>query len=78
MTETASATKIPPVTTRISSCFVTTASAPSAPPKAREPVSPMKTSAGWALYQRKPRLAPRIAPQKTTSSPLPGMYWMRR
>ena len=38
-----------------------------------EPVSPMKTIAGGALNQRKPRLAPTSAPQKTASSPEPAM-----
>ena len=54
------------------SCLVATATAPSAPPSASEPVSPMKILAGGALYQRKPRPAPIMAPQKTASSPTPG------
>src|ERR1035437_8189192 len=33
---------------------------PMAPPRASEPTSPMKISAGWALYQRKPMEAPTI------------------
>ena len=41
---------------------------PSAPPSASEPTSPMKISAGYELYQRKPRLAPTSAPQKIVSS----------
>jgi hypothetical protein len=36
------------------SCLVATAMAPSAPPSASEPVSPMKTAAGGALYHRNP------------------------
>ena len=49
------------------------ANAPSAPPSAIEPVSPMKTSAGKALYQRKPiappiSAAPRIARSSYVSS----------
>ena len=40
--------------------------------KEKLPVSPMKTSAGGALYHRNPRLAPIIAPQKTVSSPTSG------
>jgi len=50
-----------------------TATVPMAPPSASEPTSPMKTSAGWALYQRKPMLAPTMAPQKMVSSPASGM-----
>ena len=37
-----------------------------------QPVSPMKTDAGGALYQRKPSPAPTSAPQITASSPVPG------
>ena len=37
------------------SCLVATAIAPSMPPSASEPVSPMKIEAGGALNQRKPR-----------------------
>ena len=34
----------------------------------------MKTSAGCALYQRNPRLAPTIEPQKIVTSDTPEMY----
>ena len=44
---------------------------PSAPPTESDPVSPMNTIAGGALYQRNPRLAPTNAPQNTASSPTP-------
>ena len=54
------------------SCLVATAMAPSAPPSASEPVSPMKIMAGGALNHRKPRPAPISAPQTTASSPVPG------
>ena len=54
------------------SCLVTTATAPSAPPIASEPVSPMNTMAGGALNHRKPRPAPISAAQNTASSPTPG------
>ena len=53
------------------SCLVATAIAPSAPPSASEPVSPMKIIAGGALNQRNPRPAPTSAPQITASSPAP-------
>ena len=41
---------------------------PRAPPRAKDPTSPMKSSAGYELYQRKPRPAPTNAPQNTVSS----------
>ena len=49
---------MPPMKSSSSSCLISTATVPMAPPSASEPTSPMKISAGWALYQRKPRLAP--------------------
>ena len=54
------------------SCLTATATAPSAPPSGSEPVSPMKTMAGGALYQRKPRPAPISAARNTASSPVPA------
>ena len=54
------------------SCFAATAMAPSAPPRASEPVSPMKTAAGGALYQRNPSPEPAMAMEITISSPVPG------
>ena len=54
----------PTITSSIS-CLIITATAPSAPPSGSDPTSPMKTSAGWELNQRKPSEAPTIAPQKT-------------
>ena len=50
-----------------------TATVPIAPPSASEPTSPMKISAGCALYQRNPMLAPTMAPQKMVTSPTCGM-----
>jgi hypothetical protein len=73
MTESASSTKTPPMMTSRNSDFSRIATAPSAPPMASEPVSPMKTSAGCALNQRKPSAAPTSAKQKMVSSPEPGM-----
>ena len=43
------------------------------PPSASEPTSPMKISAGCALYQRKPMLAPTMAPQKIVTSLTAGI-----
>ena len=59
---------MPPMKGSRNSCRMMTATVPMAPPSASEPTSPMKTSAGWALYQRKPIEAPTIEPQKTVSS----------
>ena len=42
------------------------------PPRASEPVSPIKILAGGALNHKKPIEAPIIAPQKTATSPTPS------
>ena len=72
ITDNASATKIPPTIAKTNSCLIITLIAPSVPPNASDPVSPIKTMAGGALYQRKPREAPIIAPQSIANSPAPG------
>src|SRR5581483_3874995 len=69
ITESASMTNTPPTIGSSSSCLMRMATVPSAPPSASDPTSPMKMSAGYELYQRKPRLAPTSAPQKTVNSP---------
>src|SRR6266852_833583 len=66
--------KTPPTKNNRISCLMMTAITPSVPPSDNEPTSPMKISAGWALYQRKPNEAPTSAPQNTVSSPTRGMY----
>ena len=48
------------------------------PPMVSEPVSPINTCAGYALYHRKPISAPMKAHMNTTSSSDPGMYMMLR
>jgi hypothetical protein len=73
MTESASTTKIPPIRRSSGSVFVMIAKAASEPPSPIEPVSPMKTCAGKALYQRNPieapiRLAPRMARSRSSMS----------
>ncbi len=78
MTEAASMTNRPPTMPSTSSCLVATAMAPRAPPRASEPVSPMKILAGGALYQRKPVPPPMMAAQKMASSPEPGTWWTPR
>src|SRR6476659_498672 len=72
ITETASSTNSPPTMPSTTSCLVATAMAPSMPPRASEPVSPMKIDAGGALNQRKPSPAPITAPHTTANSPVPG------
>src|SRR5262249_24245546 len=72
ITDTASSTNNPPTIPSTTSCLVATAIAPSMPPSASEPVSPMKTDAGGALNQRKPSPAPITAPHTTASSPVPA------
>ena len=72
ITETVSSTNSPPTMNSTSSCLVMTLTAPRAPPKDNDPVSPMKIFAGGALNQRKPRPPPTRAPQKIASSPAPG------
>src|SRR5262249_9720444 len=71
MTDRASSTHTPPTTARRLSCLARTATLPMAAPRDSDPTSPMNTSAGWELNQRKPRLAPTSAPQKTATSPTP-------
>src|SRR5579859_2059078 len=78
MTESASSTKIPPINGSNSSCLMMIATVPIAPPSASDPTSPIKISAGCALYQRKPRLAPTIAPQKIVNSATCGMICSSR
>src|SRR6266852_1495002 len=68
MTETASMTKTPPTTTSNNSCLQQIATTPIRPPIASEPVSPMKTLAGWQLNQRNPKPAPLSAAQTTVRS----------
>ena len=43
-----------------------------APPSANDPVSPIKTAAGGALYHKNPRPAPISAATNTVISPVPG------
>ena len=44
---------------------VMSATVASAAPRGSAPASPMKTEAGWALYQRKPSRAPATVKQNT-------------
>ena len=63
---------------RSSSFLMRIAHTPIIPPSIRLPVSPMKTWAGKALYQRKPIRAPTKAAMNTAISPLPGIYMIFR
>ena len=58
ITESAATAKIPPIRSSRKIVFVKIANDASAPPSAIEPVSPMNTSAGHALYQRNPIVPP--------------------
>src|SRR5579871_5049522 len=78
ITESASSTKIPPINGSSSSCLIMMATVPMAPPSASEPTSPIKISAGCALYQRNPILEPTMAPQKTVSSATCGIFCSSR
>src|SRR5690348_14526350 len=78
ITDTASNTNRPPMTASTISCLTATATAPSMPPSASEPVSPMKIEAGGALNQRNPSPAPSTAPHSTASSPVPATYLICR
>src|SRR2546427_542266 len=53
ITESASMTNTPPTKNSRISCLMMTATTPSEPPSANEPTSPINTSAGCALYQRR-------------------------
>ena len=56
------------------SCLQIIAIEPNELPRARDPVSPIKTFAGGALNHKKPNAAPINEPQKTDNSPVPGIY----
>ena len=66
ITDSVMATNRPPRMTTSSSVRVVMASPASAPPRAREPVSPMKILAGEAFHHRKPKQAP--MPQAATTA----------
>ena len=69
ITETVSRTNNPPIMAKTISCLTMIATAAKEPPKERDPVSPIKILAGGALYHRKPKQDPTIAPQKIAISP---------
>ena len=61
-------TNRPPSSSSSRSVRVTMARPASAPPRASEPVSPMKILAGGAFHHRKPKQAPITAPATTAAS----------
>ena len=61
ITDIVSITNSPPSTISSSCVLSVIASAPNSPPRASEPVSPMKIRAGAAFHQRNPVTAPIIA-----------------
>ena len=76
ITETVSKTNSPPTIAKTISYFTIIAIAASEPRRESYPVSPIKIFDGGALYQRKPKHDPTIAPQKIESSPTSGIYWI--
>ena len=68
ITDSVSMTNSPPSTTSSSSVRVTMAMPASAPPRASEPVSPMKIFAGLAFHHRKPKQAPIAAAATSATS----------
>ena len=74
ITDIVSNTNKPPIIARTISCLTIIAIAANEPPNESDPVSPIKIFAGGALYQRKPKQAPTIEPQKIESSPTEGIY----
>ena len=77
ITDSASITKMPPIRSSSNSVCrrVMIAMLASAPPNAIEPVSPMNTSAGNALYQRKPIAAPTSAAPMIARSRSVRLRW---
>ena len=63
-----SITNTPPTTASDNSWRVKMAMAAREPPKAREPVSPINTLAGWVLNTKKPRREPIKTKQKIAIS----------
>src|SRR5947209_19270470 len=55
---------------------VVTAIVPIRAPSASDPALPRQMGARGVLDHIKPRVAPITDPQRTASSPVPGMYWM--
>ena len=72
ITDRVSTTNNPPVMASTSSWRVATEIAPNVPPRASDPVSPIKTRAGGALNHKNPSPAPISAPHITARSPVPG------
>ena len=64
--------------TRVNGCCTIKAMAPTSPPNASDPVSPMKTSAGAELYQRNARHAPNKDVHIIVNSPAPSTCSIRR
>ena len=74
ITDTVSKTNKPPIIAKTISCLTIIATAAKDPPNDNDPVSPIKIFAGGALYQRKPKQEPTIAPQNIPISPTSGIY----
>ena len=72
MTDKVSITKTPPININKNSNFPKTASVPKSPPIAKEPVSPIKTSAFGLLNFKNPSKAPATADEIIASSVSPN------
>ena len=71
ITESVSITNKPPTINKTSSCLIDTAMQPRAEPRDNDPVSPIKTAAGGALYHKNPKPLPIRAEENISISPLP-------
>jgi hypothetical protein len=68
ITDSVITTKSPPMMSRSSSVRVRIARPARAPPRPRDPVSPMMIAAGEAFHHRNPKQAPMIAAETTARS----------
>ena len=76
MTLIASIMKIIAITANTISCLTIIAIKAMNEPIESEPMSPIKIWAGYVLNHKKPIPAPIMAPQRTSSSPVPSIYGM--
>lgn len=74
ITERVSITKINPIKGSTSTVSVRNAITPMVAPRARDPVSPMKNSAGGTLNHRKAAVAPKITPHRVANMNNPCRY----
>ena len=68
ITDNVSITKTPPTISKSTSFFRSIANVPKAAPDDKEPTSPIKISAGFALNHKKPKQPPKKAVAKIVNS----------